>query len=90
MRPGGIFRLFDVVYNFNPQEIEDRIDAFCETLGNNMEEEWVRGELEEHIRDEHSTFRWLLDPMIERCGFKIEEVDYTPDGFFGKYILRAV
>lgn len=90
MRPGGIFRLLDVVFNFNPEEAEDRIEALCATLGNNIEEEWVREELEEHIRDEHSTYRWLFDPMIERCSFKIENVDYSPDGFYGKYVLRAV
>ncbi len=90
MRPGGIFRLFDVVYDFNPEEIQDRIEDLCATFGNNREAEWVREELEEHIRDEHSTFRWLFEPMIERCGFDIEEVVYSSDGFFGKYILRAV
>jgi ubiquinone/menaquinone biosynthesis C-methylase UbiE len=90
MRPGGIFRLVDVVFDFNPEETESRLEAFCARLGNKIEEEWVREELEEHIRDEHSTFRWLFDPMIKRCEFEIEDVEYSPDGFLGKYILRAL
>jgi hypothetical protein len=90
MRPGGIFRLVDVIFDFNPEETEERLEAFCATLGNNIEEEWVREELEEHIRDEHSTFRWLFDLMIKRCEFEIEDVEYSPDGFLGKYILRAL
>lgn len=89
MRVGGIFRLWDVVYDFSPDEAESRLDAWCNTFGSDVEREWIRDELEEHIREEHSTFRWLLEPMLERAGFDIEEVGYSPDGFFGRYVLRA-
>jgi len=90
LHPGGVFRLWDVVYDFNPEEISERIDLFCATLGNDIEMNWVREEMEEHIRDEHSTFRWLHELMFQQCGFVIENVNYSSDGFFGKYILRAV
>lgn len=89
LRPGGVFRLWDVVYDFGPEKATERIEAWCATGGADVENEWSRAELEEHIRDEHSTFRWLLEPMIERCGFEIEEAAYSPDGFFGKYVARA-
>ena len=49
-----------------------------------------RADIEEHIRDEHSTFTWLLEPMIERSGFRIENAVYSPDGIFAQYIARAV
>ena len=35
-----------------------------------VETDWIRAELEEHVRDEHSTFTWLLEPMIERAGLR--------------------
>lgn len=89
LRPGGVFRLWDVVYDFAPSEAEERIEAWCATGGTSVEAEWSRAEFEEHVRDEHSTFRWLLEPMLERCGFRVEEVVYSPDGIFGKYVLRA-
>lgn len=88
LRPGGILRLWDVVYDFAPAEAEERIEAWCATGGSGIEGEWSRAEIEEHVRDEHSTFRWLLEPMIERCGFAIEAVEYSPDGFFGRYVAR--
>jgi len=37
--------------------------------------------MEEHVRDEHSTFTWLLEVMFERTGFSIEAVDYSDDGY---------
>ncbi len=40
---------------------------------------WTRPELAEHVRDEHSTFTWLLEPMIERAGFDISDATYTTD-----------
>jgi SAM-dependent methyltransferase len=90
VRTGGVFRLWDIVYNFNASEAEDRLDAWCGTLDNEVEEGWTRADIEEHIRDEHSTFTWLLEPMMERCGFQIEDAVYSADGIFAKYIVRAV
>ena len=54
----------------------------------NAEADWSRGELEERVRDEHSTFTWLLEPIIGRCGFAIEDAEYSDDGISAKYVLR--
>jgi SAM-dependent methyltransferase len=86
---GGVLRLWDVVYDFLPAEAEDRIEAWCATGGKAIAGEWSRGELEEHVRDEHSTFTWLLEPMIERSGFEIADAEHSQDGIFAKYVLRA-
>ncbi len=88
MRPGAVLRLWDVVYSFQPDEAEDRIERWCATGAGTIETDWSRAELEEHVRDEHSTFTWLLEPTIERAGFRIEAADYSPDGIFAKYVLR--
>lgn len=89
VRPGGVLRLWDVVYDFSPSEAEDRIEAWCATAGESVDGEWIRGELEEHVRDEHSTFSWLLEPMIRRSGFEIAQAEHSTDGIFAKYLLRA-
>jgi ubiquinone/menaquinone biosynthesis C-methylase UbiE len=90
VRPGGVLRLWDVVYNFDPSEAKDRLDAWCATVGDNVEDGWTQADLAEHIRDEHSTFTWLLEPMMERSSFQIEDVVYSPDGIFARYVARAV
>ncbi|MDV2981596.1 UNVERIFIED_CONTAM: class I SAM-dependent methyltransferase [Actinomycetes bacterium ARC8] len=89
LSPGGICRLWDVVYDFNPGEATGRIEAWCSQGGASIDGEWSRDEFEEHIRDEHSTFRWLLEPMIQRAGFDIVEFQYTAETFDAKYVLRA-
>ena len=88
LRPGGIVRLWDIVYSFDPSESAQHIEAWCASAGDDVEAAWIRAEMEEHVRDEHSTFTWLLEPMIERAGFTIEAAAYTPDAFSARYILR--
>ena len=81
--------LWDVVYEFAPADAEARIEAWCATGGDTVEAEWGRAELEEHVRNEHSTFTCLLEPMIARSGFKIAHAEHSEDGIFAKYLLRA-
>jgi SAM-dependent methyltransferase len=89
LRPRGIFRLWDVVYAFEPQDTETRVEAWCAMGSADVGSGWSRAELEEHIRDESSTFTWLLEPMIERCGFAIRDAAYSQDKFFARYVLEA-
>ncbi len=88
LRPGGILRLWDVVYGFEPQEAEARVEAWCATGSADVGSGWSRSELEEHIRDESSTFTWLLEPMLERCGFAIRDAVYSDDAFAARYVLQ--
>lgn len=62
LRPGGIVRLWDVVYSFDPTESDQRVEDWCATGSDDPDGEWSRTELEEHVRDENSTFSWLLEP----------------------------
>jgi ubiquinone/menaquinone biosynthesis C-methylase UbiE len=89
IRPGGLFRLVDVVYDFGPHEAFERLESWCASAGDEFIHEWARAELEEHVRDEHSTFTWLLEPMMERAGFEIEDATCSGDGIFAHYVLRA-
>lgn len=90
IRHDGFLRLWDVVYNFSPNEAEGRLEKWCASISDDDRDGWRRSDIEEHIRDEHSTYTWLLEPMIEKNGFRIEDAVYSPDGIFAKYIARAV
>jgi len=88
MRPGAVLRLWDVVYRFQPQEAAERIESWCATGATSAETGWSRAELEEHVPDEHSTFVWLLEPMIERSGFRIDDAVCSADGIVARYVGR--
>ncbi len=87
---GGVLRLWDVVYDFEPSEAVERIEAWCASAGGDVETDWTRAELEEHVRDEHSTFSWILEAMIQRAGFEILSAEHSTDGIDAKYLLMAV
>jgi FkbM family methyltransferase len=89
LRPAGVLRLSDVVYSFEPADAEQRIEAWItQTMSADVERGWTRAELAEHVRDEHSTFTWLLEAMIERAGFDIVDARYSESGVFARYLCR--
>lgn len=87
LRPGGILRLWDVVYSFPAAEAAQHVERWCANGSDSLDRGWQRWEFEEHIRDEHSTFSWLLEPMIEHAGFAIAQAEYSDDAFTAKYVL---
>lgn len=87
LRPGGTVRLWDVVYSFAATDWARRVEDWCAQGSEDVVSGWDRSELEEHIRDEHSTFTWLLEPMIEHVGFSVDRAEYSSDAFFAKYVL---
>jgi len=89
LRPGGVLRLSDVVYSFEPADAEWCIEAWItETIGPDVERGWSRAEVAEHVRDEHSTFTWLLEPMIERAGLEITDATYSTSRMLAQYLCR--
>jgi SAM-dependent methyltransferase len=89
LRPGGVLRLVDIVYGFDPADAPRRFEAWAGAFPDDAGGDgWTRADIEEHIRDEHSTFTWLLEPMIERAGFTIEGADRSEDGFVAGYVCR--
>jgi SAM-dependent methyltransferase len=88
LRPGGVMRVWDVVYHFDPSEAEARLEAWCASGGPSGADTWSREDYEEHVRDEHSTYTWVLEAMATRAGFVIEHAAYSDDGIFAQYILR--
>jgi len=69
----GVLLLTDLVYGFDPGEADDAIEAWLAGAATDPARGWTADELAEHVRDEQSTFTWLLEPMLERAGFEIRD-----------------
>jgi ubiquinone/menaquinone biosynthesis C-methylase UbiE len=88
MRPGGIFVLRDLMFSFAPDEAPQRIEAWLASADERPRDSrvgWTRAELEEHLRSEFSTFTWLIEPMLQRAGFDIEQAQHSPSGIYSAY-----
>lgn len=89
LRPGGIFRLRDLVFDFEPGEAEERIAAWVAGAVDDAAKGFTGPELEAHVRDEFSTWSWVLEPMLERVGFEILDATHVR-GAYGAYTCRRV
>ena len=87
MRPGGTFRLRDLVYDFEPHEVPRRIDAWLPAATTDSARGWTAAELAEHVREEHGTYRWLLEPLLEHAGFEILDA-VTYSDLYAAYTCR--
>jgi SAM-dependent methyltransferase len=85
LRQGGIFRLRDLVYSFDPRETDRALEAWLARAARRPEDGWTRAELETHVRDEHSTFTWLLEPMLEHAGLKVLERECSDSQIYAAY-----
>lgn len=85
LRPGGVLLLEDLVYSFEPTEADAFIAARLAAAPENPASGWTAAELAEHVRDEYSTFTWLLEPMLERVGFEVRDRWLSPSRIYAAF-----
>jgi hypothetical protein len=84
---GGILRLRDLGFSFDLSEADTRVATWLDTAAaKHTEDGWTREELAKHLRDEYSTFSWLLEPMLEQAGFEISAAEYWTVGAYADYV----
>ncbi|HEX8927725.1 MAG TPA: class I SAM-dependent methyltransferase [Actinomycetota bacterium] len=87
LRPGGVLRLHDLIYDFQPSQAEAVFGRWLEGAVDDPALGYTSADFAEHIRTEYSTFRWLLEPMLAVAGFEIMTADF--DGWvYGAYTCR--
>ncbi len=84
LKPGGRLYLFDIVFPSDLTGYEARFDAWIDAFARNVGPDFA-AEGETHIRDEHSTYAWVMEGLLERAGFSIDSAEYG-DGFGAIYI----
>jgi SAM-dependent methyltransferase len=87
LRPGGILRLHDLAYDFEPAEADGRIAGWLAGAATDPTRGWTAEQLAEHVRTEHSTYRWLLDELLAHAGFEVLDVA-TRRGTYAAYTCR--
>lgn len=85
LRPGGVLILRDLVFSCGPSDIESVVRAWLGSAAENPAEGYTRADFETHLRAEHSTFSWLIEPMLERAGFKIESARHSDSQIYATY-----
>ena len=71
LRPGGVLRLHDLIFDCQPAEAAAVLDAWLEDAAEDPSLGYTRDDFAQHLRTEFSTFRWLFEPMLAAAGFDI-------------------
>jgi ubiquinone/menaquinone biosynthesis C-methylase UbiE len=71
LRPGGVLRLRDLVYDTTPDRLGELLEARFSSAVDDPRLGYTANDLAQHVKTEHSTFTWLLEPMIDQAGFAI-------------------
>ena len=87
LRPDGVLRLHDLIYDFQPSEAGAVFQRWLENAAEDPARGYTRADFAEHIRSEYSTFRWLLEPMLAATGFEIVTADFS-GSVYGAYTCR--
>jgi SAM-dependent methyltransferase len=77
MRSGGVLRLRDLIYDFRPADAAQVFARWFDDAASDPADGYTSDEYAVHIRTEFSTFRWLLEPMLEAVGFEIVSADFV-------------
>ncbi len=77
LKPEGQLFIRDVVFSFAPANYEHAIDSWIDEMVK-QGSGWSREEFETHVREEHSTYSWIMRGLLERAGFRVKETAWAP------------
>jgi 2-polyprenyl-3-methyl-5-hydroxy-6-metoxy-1,4-benzoquinol methylase len=85
LKPGACFFLRDIVFVSTPDGFERDVEAWADF--NIKNHGFSRDSVVTHMRDEYSTFGWVIERMLTDVGFTLVSVDYHAP-LHGTYLLR--
>ena len=77
-KTGGKLYLFDVVFSFDMNDCESRLVQWVKSTAERIGMMFAE-EVKIHVREEYSTFDWIMEGLLERAGFAIESANYGND-----------
>ena len=76
LRPRGVLRVRDLIYDFPPSQADEFLGRWLDGAVDDPSIGYTLEELAAHIRTEHSTFRCLFEPILAAAGFDIIASDF--------------
>ena len=85
LKPGANFYLRDIVFVSMPDGSERDVVEWADF--NIKNHDFERGSVVTHMRDEYSTFGWVVERMLTEVGFTLVSADYHAP-LHGTYLLQ--
>jgi len=88
LRPGVILRLHDLIFDCQPAETGAVVGRWLRGATRSPADGYTSEDYAEHLRTEFSTFRWLLEPMLDAAGFDIVTSEFDRSVYGAYTCLR--
>jgi 2-polyprenyl-3-methyl-5-hydroxy-6-metoxy-1,4-benzoquinol methylase len=85
LKPGAQFYLRDIVFVSMPDGSERSVEQWADFGTKNHD--FARDSVVTHMRDEYSTFGWVMERMLTETGFTLVSADYHAP-MHGTYLLQ--
>ena len=85
LKPGAQFFLRDIVFAAMPDSTERSIEQWADF--NIRNHDFSRDSVINHMRDENSTFAWVMERLLTEAGFVLVSADYHAP-LHGTYLLQ--
>lgn len=85
LKPGANFYLRDIVYVSTPDGAERSVEQWADF--NIKNHDLSRDSVIAHMRDENSTFAWVMERLLAEAGFTLMSADYHAP-LHGTYLLQ--
>ncbi len=86
LKPGKRLYIRDVAFNCGPDAIPRTVESWIGHM--TRESGYSRAEVATHVREEHSTFAWILERLITEAGFRL--ISREHDGVYAEFVAQAV
>lgn len=87
LKPGGLLYIWDAIFSFPPAEYAQHLQQMVDEFGHTDGTGFSREDFETHIREEFSTYAWILEGMLDRAGFEVASSDF-PRPTHGELLCR--
>ncbi len=88
LKNGGTFYLGDVVFSFPIEEYDYKIDNWIDTMKERVGIDFAE-EAGKHIKEEYSTFDWIIETLLKKARFHIDKASYF-EGFMAVYVCTKL
>lgn len=85
LAPGGTFYLWDAMFSFAPADADHELQRWVDAAADGST--FTPAEFETHIREEYSTYTWILEGLLDRAGFDVVSTAF-PLPTHGEFICR--
>lgn len=86
LKPGGRLYIRDVAFNCGPDAIPRTVESWIGHM--TRDSGYSRADVATHVREEHSTFAWILERLITEAGFRL--ISREHEGVYAEFVAEAV